>query len=278
MKKILTIITITSILFYACKKDNPTPEFDEQNLASLSVEFDNIVGGRTFALNNTAVPYTNAKGEKFTISMVQYFISNIQVTTTAGKQYTVPQDSSYFLIKGADKATRFAKVKVPEGDYSKLTFVLGVDSLRSTMPVDKRTGVLDPAMGGGHGGGGMYWGWNSGYIFFKFEGNSEVISDDQQGDPTGKKQFRYHIGGFGGYSAPTINNIKTITVDLNNAGIAKVRKDRQSNIHLFVDLMKFFDGTNSFSIKDRPTVMFSEYSTNIAKNFKDLFTHDHTEN
>lgn len=279
MKKILTIIIITSILFTACKKDNTTPDFDEQNLASLSVEFDNIVGGRTFTLNNTAVPYTNAAGEKFTISMAQYFISNIQVTTTAGKQYTVPQDSSYFLIKGADRASRFAKIRVPEGDYSKLTFVLGVDSLRSTMPVDKRTGVLDPAMGGGgHGGGGMYWGWNSGYIFFKLEGNSEVISDDQQGDPTGNKKFRYHIGGFGGYSAPTINNIKTITVDLNSAGIAKVRKDRQSNIHLFVDLMKFFNGTNIFSIKAHPTIMFSEYSTNISKNLTELFTHDHTEN
>lgn len=270
-------MTITSILFTACKKDNTTPDFDEQNLASLSVEFDNIVGGRTLTFDNTAVPYTNATEEKFTISSIQYFISNIQVTTKAGKQFTVPQDSSYFLIKGADRATRFAKVKVPEGDYSKLTFVLGVDSLRSTMPVDKRTGVLDPAAGG-HAGGGMYWGWNSGYIFFKFEGNSEVITDDQQGDPTGKKQFKYHIGGFGGYSAPTINNVKTITVDLNNAGIAKVRKDRQSNIHLFVDLMKVFNGNNSFSIKAHPNVMFSEYSTSIAKNFKDLFTHDHTEN
>ncbi len=277
MKKILTIITISSILFTACKKDNTTPDFDEQNLASLSVEFDNIVGGRTLTMDNSAVPYTNATGEKFTISSIQYFISNIQLTTTAGKQYTVPQDSSYFLIKGADRTTRFAKVKVPEGDYNKLTFVLGVDSLRSTMPVDKRTGVLDPAAGG-HMGGGMYWGWNSGYIFFKLEGNSEVISDDQLGDPTGKKQFKYHIGGFGGYSAQTINNIKTITVDLNNAGIAKVRKDRQSNIHLFVDLIKFFNGTNTFSIKTYPNVMFSEYSTNLAKNFKDMFTHDHTEN
>lgn len=278
MKNTLAIIAITTILFTACKKSGSTPDFNEQNLATLSVEFDNIVGGRTLTFDNTAVPYTNASGEKFTISSIQYFISNIKVTTTSGKQYTVPQDSSYFLIKGADRATRFAKVKVPEGDYSKLTFILGVDSLRSTMPVDKRTGVLDPAAGGGHGGGGMYWGWNSGYIFFKLEGNSEVITDDQQGDPTGKKQFKYHIGGFGGYSAPTINNIKTITVDLNNAGIAKVRKDRQSNIHLFVDLMKFFNGTHTLSIKAYPNVMFSEYSTNIAKNFAGLFTHDHTEN
>jgi len=279
MKKIFLLIIISAVLFTACKKsENTTPDFDEKNLASLSVEFDNIVGGRTLTFNNTTVPYTNAKGEPFSISMLQYFVSNIKVTTTSGQQYTVPQDSSYFMVNGADKATRFATVKVPEGDYSKLTFVLGVDSLRSTMLVDKRVGVLDPAAGGGHSGSGMYWGWNSGYIFFKLEGNSAVISDDQQGDPTGKKQFKYHIGGFGGYNAPTINNIKTITVDLNTAGIARVRKGRQSNIHLFVDVMKFFNGSNVLSIKEHPNVMFSEYSTNIAKNFTELFTHDHTEN
>lgn len=279
MKKILTIITITSIIFSACKKENSTPDFDERNLAPLTVEFDNIVGGRTLSFNNTTTPYTNAKGETFTISALQYFVSNIKVTTTDGKQYTVNQDSSYFLINGTDRTTRFTKIKVPEGDYVKLTFTIGVDSLRSTMPVDKRTGVLDPAFGGGgHSGGGMYWGWNSGYIFFKLEGNANAISDDQQGDPTGKKQFRYHIGGFGGYSSKTVNNIQTVTIDLNNGGIAKVRKDRQSNIHLFVDLMKFFNGSNSFSIKENPNVMFSEFSTKISKNLTELFTHDHTEN
>ncbi|WP_276088069.1 MbnP family protein [Pedobacter sp. JY14-1] len=269
---ICAILTLTS----CSKKEDITPEFQETNLAPLSVEFDNIVGDRTLTFNNTANPYINAAGEPFTISKLQYFISNIKVTTAQGKSYTVNPDSSYFLIKGDDKATRFAKVKVPEGDYTSLTFILGVDSLRSTMPVDKRTGVLDPAAG--HDDSGMYWGWNSGYIFFKFEGNSNVISDNSAGDPTGKKQFKYHIGFFGGYSAPTLNNIKVITVDLRTGGIAKVRKDRQSNIHLFVDVMKVFNGKNSFKIAEKPNVMFDEFTSRIAANFMELFKHDHTEN
>jgi len=279
------IKNLKSVLFFsllftfaACSKnDDPAPEFEETNLAPLSVEFDNIAGERTLTFDNTGNPYKNAAGEAFTISKLQYFISNIKVTTAAGNAYTVPQDSSYFLINGADKSTRFAKVKVPEGDYTSLTFTVGVDSLRSTMPVDKRTGVLDPAAGGGNHDG-MYWGWNSGYIFFKLEGNSAVISDDASGDPTGKKQFKYHIGGFGGYSAPTINNIKTVTIDLTTAGIAKVRKERQSNIHLFADVMKVFNGKNSVSIAAHPNVMFSEFSGSIAENLKQLFKHDHTEN
>ncbi|RZM25017.1 MAG: hypothetical protein EOO88_20805 [Pedobacter sp.] len=277
LKMVLLAGLILSIA--ACsKKDDPTPDYEETNLAQLSVEFDNIVGERTLSFNNTGSPYKNAAGEAFTISKLQYFISNIKVTTATGNTYTVNPDSSYFLVKGDDKATRFAKVKVPEGDYTNLTFTLGVDSLRSTMPIDKRTGVLDPAAGGGHEGGGMYWGWNSGYIFFKFEGNSAVISDNVNGDPTGKKQFKYHIGFFGGYSAPTLNNIKVINVDLRTAGIAKVRKDRQSNIHLFVDVMKVFNGKNSFKIAEKPNVMFDDFTAKIAANFPDLFKHDHTEN
>ncbi|RZM00157.1 MAG: hypothetical protein EOO88_58945 [Pedobacter sp.] len=272
------MIGLVLILTSCSKKDDVTPEFVESNLAPFSLEFDNIMGDRTFSVNNTGSLYTNAAGEKFSISLLQYFISNIKVSTADGKTYAVNPDSSYFLISGADRASRFAKVRVPEGDYSKVSFTLGVDSLRSTMGVEKRTGVLDPAAGGGHDTGGMYWGWNSGYIFFKFEGNSSVISDDVKGDPTGKKQFKYHIGGFGGYSAPTINNIKTITVDLSTGGIAKVRKDRQSNVHLFVDVMKVFNGKNTFKIAEHPNVMFSEYSVGIAANLVELFRHDHTEN
>jgi len=276
--KSLLFISLMFALAACSKNEEVVPEFVNTNLAPFSIEFDNIVGDRTFSINNTGSLYTNSSGEKFSISMLQYFISNVQLATADGKSYTVNPDSSYFLISGSDKATRFARMRVPEGDYTKLTFTLGVDSLRSTMGIDKRTGVLDPAAGGSHDGGGMYWGWNSGYIFFKFEGNSPVISDNVNGDPTGKKQFKYHIGGFGGYSAPTINNIKRITVDLNTAGIAKVRKDRQSNVHLFVDVSKVFNGKNSFKIAEHPNVMFSDYSVNIAANLTEMFRHDHTEN
>jgi len=276
--KIFIVFNLLFVFASCSKNEDVVPEFVDTNLAPFSIEFDNIVGDRTFTINNTGALYSNGAGEKFSISLLQYFISNIRLSTAAGKSYVVNPDSSYFLIKGSDKATRFAKVRVPEGDYTKLTFTLGVDSLRSTMGIDKRTGVLDPAAGGGHDGGGMYWGWNSGYIFFKMEGNSSVISDDVNGDPTGKKQFKFHIGGFGGYSAPTINNIKTITVDLAAAGIAKVRKDRQSNVHLFVDVMKVFNGKNSFKIAAHPNVMFSDYSVNIAANLAEMFRHDHTEN
>jgi hypothetical protein len=255
--------------FSACKKDDTKPSADTNAKATLSVQFDNIAGDKNLQLNTGM--YTNAAGEPFKISLLQYYISNIQVKTSNGTTYTVPQDSSYFLVSEANAASQFVKVKVPEGDYSALTFVLGVDSLRSTMDISKRTGVLNPSGGMDDA---MYWGWNSGYIFFKMEGEAAAAPLD----PSGKHKFRYHIGGFGGYNAPTLNNISTITVDLNAGGIAKVRQGREANIHLMVDIMKMFNGTTTVSIAANPTVMFSEFSTRVANNYVQMFHHDHTEN
>ena len=268
------LLGVFALSITACISEDPGPDVEKSG--EFSIEFDNIVGEETFGL--APRKYTNAKGEEFSIRLLQYFISNIKLYTESGEEYIVPQDQSYFLINGSDRDSRFTKVTVPEGDYSRISFVLGVDSLRNTMPVEDRTGVLSFDPSHGHEGGGMYWGWNSGYIFFKFEGTCDLISDDQQGDPTGNKQFKYHIGGFGGYSAPTLNNVKEITMDLNRGGIAQVREGLRSNVHLFVDVMKVFDGQHSFSIPQHPNVMFSDYSVNIANNFLEMFSHDHTEN
>lgn len=268
------LLLAIGLLAFSCGLDDPEP--DTAKTGEFSIEFDNIVGEETLGFGTRE--YVNGKGETFTISTLQYFISNIKLKASDGSEYVVPQEESYFLVNGEDRTSRFTKVTVPEGDYTQVKFLIGVDSLRSTMPVEGRKGVLSFNPDEGHAGGGMYWGWNSGYIFFKLEGNCNLISDDQAGDPTGKKQFKYHIGGFGGYNAPTLNNIKEVTVDLNHAGIAEVREGFRSNVHLFVDIMQVFNGSHTFSIQEHPNVMFSDYSVNIANNFPSMFSHDHTEN
>lgn len=265
----LTGALLLMTTFLSCRKDISEPGFNQDNLAPLSIEFDNIVGGQNLVLESAN--YKNRSGETYNIQLLQYFISNISVLKADRTSYTVPQDSSYFLVSEANPDSRFARVKVPEGDYTKVIFTLGIDSLRSTMDVSKRTGVLDPA---GGMESGMYWGWNSGYIFFKMEG----VSPQAPLDPTGAHKYRFHIGGFGGYSAPTINNIKVITVDLTARGIAQVRGNRNANIHLFVDINKVMSGLNTISIAANPQVMFSDFSVKVANNFTAMFTHDHTEN
>ncbi len=267
MKMIITIFTAASVLFFtSCKKEKN--EIQPGDTGELVVEFDNVVGAQNLQLNTGT--YTNAVGESFKITMLNYYISNISLITTSGTKYTLPKDSSYFLVKEEDAATHKITLRnIPAGDYKTIEFVIGVDSLKNAAPVGERTGVLDPA----GKGAGMYWTWNSGYIFVKMEGTSDAAS-------SADKRFRYHIGGFGGYSSATINNIKKTQLTAGGVDVAKVRKNKAVApvIHIMTDASRILNGSTNVSIAANTTVMFNPYSVNIANNYTSMFTIDHIHN
>ncbi|MFN3667605.1 MAG: MbnP family protein, partial [Sediminibacterium sp.] len=225
------ILFASVILFASCEKEADNT-YNSNLTGNLSVEFDNITGSSDLQLNTAT--YNNTAGESFKVTKLKYYVSNFSLTKADGSTYTVPQDSCYFLIDESASSSTRPVLKVPEGEYKTLSFVLGVDSLRNTMDVSKRTGVLDPTTSAAD----MYWGWNSGYIFFKVEGTSSSANGGN---------FAYHVGGFGGYSTPTVNNLRKITIDLSARGTAKVKAGKSSNIHLFADLLKAFNGTTNMS-------------------------------
>ncbi|MFN5422697.1 MAG: MbnP family protein [bacterium] len=264
MKHVTIFSVIFLFIFSSCKKDN-TVSYNSSVKAPISIEFDNIVGSADLLLDNQT--YTNANNEQFSISMFKYFISNIVLTKTDGSKYPVPQDSSYFLIDESNTSSLSPRVNVPEGEYTSLEFVLGVDSLRNTMDISRRTGVLDPT----GTASGMYWSWNSGYIFFKMEGSSPASTQVDN-------VFHYHIGLFGGYSTPTLNNLKKVTINLSSRGVAKVKSGKVANVHLLVDAMKMFNGSTNISIATNAVVMASPFSAQVANNYANMFEHDHTEN
>ncbi|RZK45475.1 MAG: hypothetical protein EOO94_04315, partial [Pedobacter sp.] len=103
----------------------------------MTLEFDHVVGSNDLRLNTGS--YTNAAGETYSVRALRYFISNIVLVNTNGTEYVVPQDSSYFII---DESMAAAKptLKIPEGEYAQLRFTVGIDSLRSTMPLSQRLG------------------------------------------------------------------------------------------------------------------------------------------
>ncbi len=240
---------------------------DPDAKGSVTVEFENIFGGNPLEFGKD---YTNAQGEKFNIATFDYFISNIRLRKTDGTEFAVPQDSSYFLVKGEEKDTHKLKLNnVPGGDYNGLTFTIGVDSLRNTMDISKRTGALDV----GKAANGMYWQWNSGYIFLMMEGKSEVIPAEK--DPENK--FRYHIGGFGGYSAKTINNVRSKSLGF-GAGKIMVNGVKKPVIHLLVDVEEFFKGPTNLSIRQYPMVMFAPFSTSISAQYLDMFKFEYVRN
>jgi hypothetical protein len=270
MKKILSISAhFVSFFFFlfvitACNESNPLPT------AQLTLEFDNVVGNKNLVLNGAAS--TNASGEDLIITKFNYYVSNIKLLKPDGSSYTVPQDSSYFLIMEDKKESQFVTLKnVPLGDYSGVQFMVGVDSLRSASPIDKRKGVLDP--GSSLMEDAMYWAWNSGYIFVKLEGTSSKST-------AANGKFYYHIGLFGGIDTKTVNNTRTVKVDFGTQR-ASVKTTEAPEVHLLVDALKVFDGPGtSLSIAGFNTVMGAQQpkSAEIANNYAAMFTLDHIHN
>lgn len=264
MKILFGIALLSATILTACKKDEPQG-YNAGAKAPVSIEFDNIAGSSDLQLNTGT--YINALGQSFTVSKLKYYVSNFSFTNTEGTTYTVPQSDSYFLIDESVPASLRPVVHIPEGEYVSFRFMIGVDSLRNTMDVSHRTGVLDvsgPATD-------MYWSWNSGYIFLKLEGNSPAV--------TGMGGlFQYHVGGFGGYSTPTINNLTTITVDLRARGAAKVRSGRTPNVHLFTDILKAISGGSNLDFSTTPMIHSPAAAVPIRNNYSTMISHDHTEN
>jgi hypothetical protein len=256
-------------LFTSCKKDDKKdPVTPAATHGKLVLEFDNVVGEAQLALDSTGNTYTNASGEKFSVTQFNYYISNISLTKTDGSVYTVPQDSSYFLVMESRSETQEVLLPhVPVGDYNSVSFTIGVDSLRSTKGLTERTGVLAPDYLAGHG---MYWSWNSGYIFLKLEGVSASAP------VSSGNFFYYHIGGFGGYSSTTINNIRNMKLTFPEA--ATVRGDIKPDVHMMVDVKKVFDGTSPLKISEDPEVMFSPRSVGISANYASMMKVHHVHN
>jgi hypothetical protein len=262
MKHIVFVLLIVCG-FLSCKKS--APEQAEDN-AALVLKFDNVVGTQNLQLNTAT--YTTASGEPYTVTAFDYYISNIRLANADGSFYTVPKDSSYFLIRESQISKRVTLNNVPAGDYTGATFTIGVDSLKSTAPLSERTGVLDPDGAAAD----MYWNSNAGYIFLKMEGTSPVST-------TADKKIYYHIGGFGGYESPTINNLKTVTVVVPQGMAVRVRKGRPApEMHIYADAGKVLDGATPISIVANSTVMFTPFSQTIANNYAGMFSIDHIHN
>ncbi len=247
------------VLIQSCKSD---PEPTNRN--SLTLLFDHRVNDQALVLGTNT--YQNASGEDFAITAFNYYISNISLKKTDGTTYTLPQDSSYFLVREtAPDSKKLILKQIPAGDYTAVSFMIGVDSLRNTMDISRRKGVLDPG-DASHDGDGMYWSWNSGYIFLKLEGNSSKVVPD----PAGNQKFRFHIGGYGGYNAKTFNNLRTVTLPLGSVP-AKVGPDQNPSVAIIADVAKIFDGAQKISLAANSTVMFSDYSSTIANNYAAMF-------
>lgn len=261
---LLALLTFATV-FTNCSKD----EEDLSGVGSIAFEFDNRAGDASLVFGND---YKNAAGETLKFSTFNYFVSNFVLVKADGSEYVVPKDSCYFLCKHDDPDSREVVINnIPAGDYEEIRFTIGVDSAKSVSDISQRTGVLDPASGAS----GMYWAWNSGYIFVKVEGTSPQAPLDPM---LGENIFQYHTGLYGGLTSPTLNNIKTVTLHSHDEP-AKVRRDHEApTVHTYVDVLEMFTSPTNISVAVNPTSHAGPYSKTVADNYADMFKLAHIHN
>jgi hypothetical protein len=158
--------------------------------------------------------------------------------------------NEYNLIDVEDKESQ--QIVIPEkGDYSSISFTIGVDSLHNCSGLQQ--GALDPVKG-------MFWAWNTGYIFLKLEGKS----------PNSKSPsniFEYHIGG---YKQPN-NCIRQVTLNLTVKSIQNIAIDVDL-LPIWVDISELIKTPTSIDFTKLSSVTDFNNATMMADNYADMFS------
>lgn len=113
------------------------------------------------------------------LKTLKFYVSNISLLKDSKEVYSFPQ--KHILIDLENKSTLTILLDLEaEISFNKIQFDLGVDSITNVSGAFG--GDLDPTKG-------MYWTWQSGYINFKMEGNTNLC-------PARNNFFQFHIGGY----------------------------------------------------------------------------------
>jgi hypothetical protein len=211
----------------------------------LSIAFKHYVNDSILHLDST---YKNSIGQTFTITNFKYYLCQLQLQQDNGKNYF---SNDYFLINEDEDASKNIMLNtIPNGNYTSISFTIGVDSLHNCSGA--QSGALDPI-------NTMFWAWNSGYIFLKLEGKSSFSTAPAH-------IVEYHIGG---YTAPS-NCIRTITLKLEQPLIIENNKTTALNIH--VNAAELLKTPTTIDFTKMPAVIDSKNATTIADNYIDMFS------
>ena len=233
------IITISLALFFLLLNTSFVNfPFGKPNKKSVRLEFLNYVGSRKLQLDSTR--YLNKLGQDFKVTKFKYYIGNIVLKQKSGVEF---KSDSYFLIDEDIPSSKQIQIEnIPAGDYVSLTFIVGIDSLHNCSGA--QSGALDPT-------NAMFWAWNTGYIFLKFDGASSFSKS-----PVGL--LEYHIGG---YRQPN-NCIRKVQLNI----------EKKNTVQIKVDILELLGSKTQIDFKDLPTVTDFRHAVTLADNYQNMFS------
>jgi hypothetical protein len=211
----------------------------------LTIRFENYVGDIPVKLDTLC--YKNSLGQLYSVSMFKYYAGDFHLKNLQGQEFV---STGYFLINEDDKSSLQITIdSIPKGEYTAISFTLGVDSIDNCSGA--QSGALDPI-------NGMFWAWNSGYIFLKMEGISPASNS------TGKR-LEFHIGG---YKEPN-NCTKTIHLKLNHT--LKIGEETNNVVKIKADVSHLFAAPTPVDFSKLSSVTDFHNAKAIADNYCTMF-------
>lgn len=240
MKKVVfALLSVAVLAFSGCKED------DKPEAAKVTINFSNEVDGQALVVGTGQ--YQNAAGNLYKADLLKYYITNITFIKADSTEYNI---GNYSLIDASNTASSTIDAStLPQGTYTKMRFLLGVDSLRNHSGA--QDGALDPA-------NGMIWTWSTGYIFYKHEGTYIDNSQTEQG-------LMFHYG--------TDKALPTVEIPLNNFEFSTKSK----TITIAFNLNAAYANPNviDFNVNDvqqSSSPSDGPWLTKMKANFKNAFT------
>ncbi len=214
--------------------------------ARLNIRIEHYAGNALLQLDSST--YTNQLGQPFTVAGFKYYLGNMCLKNTAGAWIKLP---GYFLVNEEQPESKQIELTgIPPGTYTSISFIIGVDSLHNCSGA--QSGALDPV-------NGMFWTWNTGYIFLKLEGHAAA-----SGSPG--HIFEYHVGG---YAAPN-NCIRQVTLPLAKDGL-QLSGGSTGHISIKADILQVLKQPVSIDFSKLSSVTDFHNAVMMADNYADIF-------
>jgi hypothetical protein len=212
---------------------------------TLSIKFNHVANGVPLLLGDTN--HINAFSEPYTITRLKYYISNV---TLQAKDRFVSSKEIFLQDASAEESIN---IGIVSGEYTALSFTVGIDSILNCSGAQEAS--LDPLKG-------MFWTWNSGYVFFKLEGYSTASTADLH-------RIEHHIGG---YKAGN-NASRKVELLFNKPLHIPTGKGATTVIEVKMNLDKYWHGKNDIFIASTPLVLVpGDLSKKSADNFLGIFS------
>lgn len=243
MRLLGCIFLLSFFVFGACEKDGPTTK---SLPATLTLVFDATFEGEAIQYNNKW--YRNFSGDSFTVQKFNYYVTNFRLIRKDGTKLIVPE--SYYLIQHAEGKQSAQLSGLPAGEFTGIEFLIGVDSLRNVS--GSQSGDLDPS-------NNMFWDWNTGYIFFKLEGQFNTLTQPTRSD------YAIHVGGF---EEPN-NCIQKYETDLPSS--LHTKSGRNTLIYFHTRLEEIFVNPRFIDFDYYYANLSNGIFTQLSDNYADMF-------